>query len=826
MANSRKVVQIFLASPGDLQDERKAAKAVVDAFNRQWADWFGIQVELVGWEDTFKRWGRPQEQINLDLDRCEAFIGVLWRKWGTPPSLDGPYSSGFEEEYERAVAGRRKNDRPEMTLFFKQIDEDFLKDKGPDLSKVLGFRERVIGEKQILFHEFADTRDFEQKLSDWITRYVQALKYQETSSAEEEPQTQAADSPPGKIDPAETHHTPLSSEGARFLRDFISKTERDRKTYPIEATEIARFRLLASMIVAPGNDDGALGTHDANLIFQHRDRLNLSRREQTGLIDAGLDNVTNETVPLWHWYVAADAFHGGYLSLMTLIGSQTQRVGALTAMRLIGEEIKPLSPKTKADDKEARNVFIRQWLHEDSNDRIKAAALEYLGECGISSDLPQLEAEYEKLSYKTVAAAADAIIRINLRLGRDKALRSLIKLQPETVDEALLDAIFEKPSSLPSELLTEGTEHRNGDTRSRIVSIISSRNALPANVAEKLLEDSEAAIRVDALRSLIREGRKFSDEEARSIIVSSKHRAFGLGLLSQPPDTKSELLWKAFYQTKLRSQSEQSLRDLLPTSTIIDQECRFALDFKAFRKRATALRQAIDDGFKDEFAIAITALENQNVNMETVNRLRSFEDDIRKKAVRQATDILCEKSEPEDLTRIRAVVSSGYVGYSAADVEYLKKHGEWQDIPLLISLLDRSEGIGLLGTLFDDKKVRDIAGAVYSVGKRRFPELCFIGLPDRILWRVIASASDKEISEVDDIGLLDLFASDSTDTRRSSLLRAIKACPKTRLKKLLAAHMSEERKRYYNVTYWLDLGLSLSRKQVLHAVEIAGRKRR
>jgi hypothetical protein len=53
----------------------------VDAFNKRWADWLGIQIELVGWEDTFKRWGRPQEQINLDLDRCEAFIGMLWRKW-------------------------------------------------------------------------------------------------------------------------------------------------------------------------------------------------------------------------------------------------------------------------------------------------------------------------------------------------------------------------------------------------------------------------------------------------------------------------------------------------------------------------------------------------------------------------------------------------------------------------------------------------------------------------------------------------------------------------------------------------------------------------
>jgi Domain of unknown function (DUF4062) len=109
MANARKVVQIFLASPGDLQEERQAAKAAVDVFNKRWADWFGIQVELVGWEDTFKRFGRPQEQINLDLDRCEAFIGMMWRKWGSPPG--GRYTSGFEEEFERATKSRKGSGR-------------------------------------------------------------------------------------------------------------------------------------------------------------------------------------------------------------------------------------------------------------------------------------------------------------------------------------------------------------------------------------------------------------------------------------------------------------------------------------------------------------------------------------------------------------------------------------------------------------------------------------------------------------------------------------------------------------------------------------------
>src|SRR6266571_5504608 len=100
MADSRKIVKIFLASPGDLTDERRAAKAVVDEFNALFADDFGYQVELIGWEDTVSVFGRPQATINRELERCELFVGLMWKKWGTPPGIAGRYTSGFEEEFE------------------------------------------------------------------------------------------------------------------------------------------------------------------------------------------------------------------------------------------------------------------------------------------------------------------------------------------------------------------------------------------------------------------------------------------------------------------------------------------------------------------------------------------------------------------------------------------------------------------------------------------------------------------------------------------------------------------------------------------------------
>lgn len=77
MAGTRGFVKVFLASPGDLAEERKAAKVIVDDFNSQLADALGYQVELVGWEDTLPGAGRPQAIINRDLDGCDLFVGML-----------------------------------------------------------------------------------------------------------------------------------------------------------------------------------------------------------------------------------------------------------------------------------------------------------------------------------------------------------------------------------------------------------------------------------------------------------------------------------------------------------------------------------------------------------------------------------------------------------------------------------------------------------------------------------------------------------------------------------------------------------------------------
>jgi len=182
MPSARKIIRTFLASPGDLQDERQAIRGVVNEFNESWANELGYQVELIGWEETVAGFGRPQHLINQDLDRCDLFLGMIWKRWGTPPDHDGDFSSGFEEEFERSMARCEETGRPEILLFFRQVPDEFMEDPGDDLKKVLEFRKTVTAGKKILFQNFSTVRDIETLARKSITAYVNRVRGRTTES--------------------------------------------------------------------------------------------------------------------------------------------------------------------------------------------------------------------------------------------------------------------------------------------------------------------------------------------------------------------------------------------------------------------------------------------------------------------------------------------------------------------------------------------------------------------------------------------------------------------------------------------------------------------
>jgi hypothetical protein len=727
MATSRKIVKVFLASPGDLQDERRAAKHVVDVFNKQWAENLGIHVELVGWEDTVSQFGRPQETINRDLDQCELFIGVMWKKWGSPPSDDGKYTSGFQEEFERSVESRRVGKRPEISLLFKAIDPDLLKDPGDDLKKVIAFRNKVTAERTVLFQEFSTPLEFDDQVRGCITSYVQDLQREEAENRSNENQAAAPDtSEGGKVQSAQTS-TPFSSEGTSFLRAFVEPNDRDLTVDPVTPTEVARFRLLGTRISAHGNDESVVGAHDANIIYGEKGSLSLSVQEKIGLVDAALDSFYSHNVPLWYWLEDLSGRLGGDLTFASMFGPTSRRVGALAAMRVVAEPINSIKRVSTDEIVFDREAIVRSWLTEQEN-RLRVAALEYLAICGTLAELPLIKTELNRGNYQTLGPATNAIIRINLRQSREDALEAIYELQPEFIDQGLLDDVLAHPRSLDSSLLLPGATHKSPQVRKAVLPILLSRDALPAAMAEQLLEDADATVRYYALRGLVAAGVEIAEDRAKAILIKPAGRA-GFGLLATAiPDRNGEKEWTRFLRERLRSENLTTLERRAATEDVFGRDARFALDYKQFSKRGDALRRMVDDRFQMEFANEVAGLERKlGTDSEAVSKIKTLDGYLRKQFLREGLDIF----SVEDLPRIRNALQDGFVEYSTSDVNFLKRHGEWKDIDLLVALAERPvAGASLLTAFYNSDAMDVIADAAYSIGKERFGELLAHRMPD------------------------------------------------------------------------------------------------
>ncbi|MEZ4709359.1 MAG: NACHT domain-containing protein [Caldilineaceae bacterium] len=117
---------VFLASPGDVNEERTAVRRFFDQYNRTVArPNFGVQFTVIDWENYATAGvGRPQELITAQtLEKYRGslalVIGLMGQRFGTPT---GDHESGTEEEFRWAMQNYLAHGFPEIKWFFRRID--------------------------------------------------------------------------------------------------------------------------------------------------------------------------------------------------------------------------------------------------------------------------------------------------------------------------------------------------------------------------------------------------------------------------------------------------------------------------------------------------------------------------------------------------------------------------------------------------------------------------------------------------------------------------------------------------------------------------------
>lgn len=180
MTDFATVLRAFVASPGDVLDERAVLDEVVTELNVAWGNTIGVRIELVKWEThTYPSAGeRVQqtitEQIGSDYD---IFIGLMWTRFGTPT---GEHGSGTEEEFRAALERYRADPNSVHIMFYfknapiapNQLDPE-------QLARVHAFK-KSLGSEGVYHWSFATTKEFANFVRLHLARVVQALSAKPT----------------------------------------------------------------------------------------------------------------------------------------------------------------------------------------------------------------------------------------------------------------------------------------------------------------------------------------------------------------------------------------------------------------------------------------------------------------------------------------------------------------------------------------------------------------------------------------------------------------------------------------------------------------------
>lgn len=181
--NKTKIVKVFIGSPSDTINERNKISEIIEELNQTIGYNSDILVQSIMWENNV----RPtigldgQDVINSQTQDYEIFVGMMWKKYGSPTPRAG---SATDEEYTHALESFRSNGHCKDIIFmFSKMPFNSYEVEADQLAKVQTFRKRI--EKDGVLHKDYDSiDDFAKQLK--VALFQSITKLEQTSCTKEQ----------------------------------------------------------------------------------------------------------------------------------------------------------------------------------------------------------------------------------------------------------------------------------------------------------------------------------------------------------------------------------------------------------------------------------------------------------------------------------------------------------------------------------------------------------------------------------------------------------------------------------------------------------------
>ncbi len=483
MADPLQRIVVVLSSPGDLGPEREKAREAVEWLNKHLATRFNMWIDLKCWEDTGPYAGRPQTRLTGWVNECDIFVGMLWEAWGEPTG--NGHSSGFEEEFEHADARFKRDGRPEIALYFKNVPSAHARSAGFELSKNLDFRRARAEKKDHRFKEFLNEDEFKGSFLDCLMGYVAKKAVDRpVASSPEEPATRGAGT---HEHPPDTEAKVGSSQITKVFRRAMSVLDMS-DSEELSFDEKARIYLTTAAWFF-GDVSGAapsiLGVHECNILYSRRKCIEPAGAELWFLIRTLVGDQYG-TRPGYYW-----------TSSMSV--EQTTEILSFLALHDPADEVRSGAVRLLGmlEDDTISDLVAR--ISRDSSSSVRLALLQCLEGRSLSEHAGTATALMSDVEWGVRSEAERVYFVLTALQDPDKAFGEVIERKAAT--EQLLKAL------LPY------------------------RKRASTNALRAMLESDSRDAQLFALEGLAESG-QITEEEARRFARSKDHELAAAGMLA------------------------------------------------------------------------------------------------------------------------------------------------------------------------------------------------------------------------------------------------------------------------------------------------------
>lgn len=686
MSSTLNVLHVFIASPDDMIPERHAIKEVADKLNQSFEIHAGQSLKILGWEDISPGYGRAQEVINADVDKSDIFIGFLGRKWGSSPGK-GEYTSGFEEEYHRALERKEKTGSPEICIFFKEIDELTLSDAGPELNKILCFKNKLINSRKVLFDTFKDINCWNDKthklllshLVRSVTSKNHVLEQKHSQSPEKTNTTQLSDATTEKknhaTSKADKQITEFFGRGLELIKN--GEMSSFSNNVSIDKLTVARLGLGALSLINRDIDDSLPSPHLINYLYKNKSEINLTHLEEYIIFKTNIScNESNS--PGWYWLYKSKIDLKFLLRFLTGFEKDPTIIKAALEYAL---KLKiPLNRLLKNEKKSEQNILTPiDYIFSVGNSRVKKVYLEHLKESGTARDLAFLKKIKSQNNSDLKDEIDNASSAILLKTNPSNYFENNI-LSAAWVSEDSINLLKQTADKIAIILLKKGLRHTDGKVQTFSAIELARRGSISLDEISGL-DDKSATTKVFEAYylGLIKKGEcKLNRKEVRSNLTGEYLPLFTFSAAIDVDDVLGQLFKLYSYDELINILNEHS-KDSLVAYRIL-AELHFA-------KFSANLRQDIKTNFSEKRQYLSEIKKSKSLLSDLIIGSDSWSSEITE-ATSVALAGLVANGNSSDRDLVEPFLTNESIKLRTIAISFIARFGTYKDLDYLMSIIE------------------------------------------------------------------------------------------------------------------------------------------